>query len=654
MSSSTVYRKDIDGMRALAVSVIVLFHMGVSQLAGGYVGVDIFFVISGFLITGLVLKDIRAQKFSFATFYMRRLRRLAPSLLVVLMGTLAAGYLFFSPDQFERLGRSTVAAVFSVSNIFFWTEAGYFDEVAINKPLLHLWSLAVEEQFYLVWPLLLLGLSRLKKTASIVFATVALGVISVLAGEVMLSRDPSAAFFLTPFRIAEFALGAVLALRGGFEAQSRTLRNSASVLGAVLIIVSVLALDESSRFPGVLSLVPCIGAALIIAAGPEAVINRALSLSPIRYIGRASYSIYLAHWPILVFYAYEVGYPDSAIQIAGLCIAAFATGAFLYHAVETPFRLRDGAGYRVSGPTLRWMSISTVITTLVACGIVIDQKGIPSRLPKQMQALFEAVEDGKDARKLAIRQTTCHFSSKSKAVYDKLFDECLPKDRSDMIVVLGDSHAADLYAALSRNFADRNVVQLTGAGCAMTRTGPIRKTCADWHGEMLAWIEDNRQNIDAVLYTQRGAHLLFGDPELEEKLTIDDTAPRRIRSTLETISQSGMPVWFVGPRPEFHPKIDVILARSRSMNKFHDEMGAIDLTVYGALDQMLQDEFAGSPVNYISSYDAICEDGRCDYTYGDNLPIFVDYAHWALKGGAYVVQQLGRDFPEFQALMTDK
>lgn len=288
------YRHDIDGLRAVAVSLIVLFHLGVNELAGGYIGVDVFFVISGFLITKLVLKDVKAGTFSYRSFYLRRLRRLGPSLRAVLGLTLAAGYFILSMFHFEELARSTMAAVLSGSNILFWLQADYFDTSSIFKPLLHTWSLSVEEQFYLVWPTTLILLVRISSQKIRALALIVISIASLLAAEIVLDRDPAGAFFLPIFRVYEFAFGAAIAMFG-LSVRASPKAHIASFTGLVFIAYAGLSYSEDLRFPGINALLPCVGTALLIFSGPKAFVNRVLTVSPLRYVGRISYSLYLVH-----------------------------------------------------------------------------------------------------------------------------------------------------------------------------------------------------------------------------------------------------------------------------------------------------------------------------------------------------------------------
>jgi peptidoglycan/LPS O-acetylase OafA/YrhL len=261
------YRADIDGLRAIAVLPVVLFHAGFELFGGGFVGVDVFFVISGFLITGLIRNECARGTFSFRVFYLRRARRLLPALLATLMLSLAAGYWMLPPSDMRALGQSAFAALLSLSNMLFWLQSGYFDNASHLKPLLHTWSLSVEEQFYLVWPLaLVLGL-RLGSRAWLP-GLIAAGVIGSLLGcEIALSVDPSAAFFFLPFRAFELGLGALLAFLPPLVSHRNAWREACTATGLGMIFLAVFLYSESTRFPGFSALLPCVGAALVLVGG---------------------------------------------------------------------------------------------------------------------------------------------------------------------------------------------------------------------------------------------------------------------------------------------------------------------------------------------------------------------------------------------------
>jgi peptidoglycan/LPS O-acetylase OafA/YrhL len=339
------YQPHIDGLRAIAVLSVIAFHSFPERVPGGFVGVDIFFVISGFLISGIILNGLNRGSFTFADFYSRRIRRIFPALAVVLAVTLVLGYLFLFPSEFRNLGKHVLGGALFVANITLWRDTGYFDTAAELKPLLHLWSLGVEEQFYLLWPLFLFVCSKwrwntLRITALICLASFAF---NVWASD----NKPIANFFLLSGRFWELMAGAMLAqLHAGRAGASATqdwgtpaIRDSAGIAGLALIALALFGIDRDSVFPGWRALIPTLGACLLIAAGPGARVNRRVLAHPAAvFVGLISYPLYLWHWPLLAFG--RIVQPDgmAIATVLTLVGAAFLLAWATYRWVEKPIR----------------------------------------------------------------------------------------------------------------------------------------------------------------------------------------------------------------------------------------------------------------------------------------------------------------------------
>ena len=346
------YLPHIDGLRAIAVLLVLLFHLEIPGFSGGFVGVDVFLVISGFLITRLIFTEIsQTGKFRFGHFYLRRIRRLAPALFATTTATLLVSALLHSPAMLARTGKELVATVLSISNIHFWLESDYFDVSAATRPMLHTWSLSLEEQFYLIWPVMLLVLWRTGLRTLLFWAILALAAASLLlnvsfaegAPESLSQWLPEVAsdgkttlFYMLPFRVFEFAVGGLLALRIGEIAQPSKIAGVGFVAGLALIVASSTLYDESMLFPSWAALVPCIGAALVIYGGAASrLLTHAMSI----WIGNISYSLYLVHWPCVVFWAYLFG-PMNGIGQAFVFVLSLLLGHVSWRFIETPFRER--------------------------------------------------------------------------------------------------------------------------------------------------------------------------------------------------------------------------------------------------------------------------------------------------------------------------
>ena len=356
------YRPDIDGLRAFAVLGVILFHLSPDLLPGGFVGVDVFFVISSFLITGIIRNEfINTGSFSFVNFYVRRVRRLFPALFVTLYASFIFAALLFSASHFEKFGGSLASALASVSNFFFWVEADYFDAAANVKPLLHTWSLSVEEQFYLLWPMLLILMLKTRRSWLVPLGLSCILGLSLYLNEVfgdgeaavlrsfsakfsdLFTDGKSTLFYLIPFRAYEFAIGGLMVFIVSARVKSRVFHESCFLLGLILIAYAMFTFTEKMLFPGYSGLVPCLGTALIIYSGEHAQSIRRLLTNKIAVgIGLISYSLYLVHWPIIVFWQYFTF--EKITKYEGACIVAVSMllASLIYKYIEQPFRVKKG------------------------------------------------------------------------------------------------------------------------------------------------------------------------------------------------------------------------------------------------------------------------------------------------------------------------
>lgn len=339
-SFSPKWRADIDGLRAIAVLSVVVFHAFPAQLSGGYIGVDIFFVISGFLISSIIYGNLQKATFSFADFYGRRIRRIFPALIVVLVCSLLVGWFVLLSDEYKELGKEAAGGAAFIANFVLWASSGYFDSDADLKPLLHLWSLGIEEQFYMVWPLLLWLAWR--SGISLLAAAVGLAVISFVANILLIEKSSVATFYSPLTRFWELLAGSILAyisMKQAGAPGSRLMAHSKATIGIVLLLAGMLLLKKDSAFPGYWALLPVVGAVLVIAAGEQAWFNRyVLSNRMMVWVGLISYPLYLWHWPLLVFprivQAEVPGWPIRLAAVALSILLAWLT----YKWIETPIR----------------------------------------------------------------------------------------------------------------------------------------------------------------------------------------------------------------------------------------------------------------------------------------------------------------------------
>lgn len=346
------YRPDLDGLRAIAVAVVLFYHAEWAGFSGGYVGVDVFFVLSGYLISRLIERDVRADRFRFKSFYLRRFRRLFPALFATVAISFGVGAAMLSAPQLAALASEAIAALLSVSNFFFWQQSGYFDAQAITKPLLHTWSLGIEEQFYLLWPALWVGCLRFRSGR---FTFPLLGLLSLGSwgiAEYALGESPAASFFLLPARLFEFWIGAMLVRLDRMPPVAQGIREGSSAAGLGLIAYSVMSFDEWTRFPGTHALVPVLGAALVIAFGSGPRLSALLCHPLCVGLGRISYSLYLVHWPVFVFYRGWTLEAFSYPERIGLLVVSAGLATGLHRWVERPFRMGAAADRAAETPRL--------------------------------------------------------------------------------------------------------------------------------------------------------------------------------------------------------------------------------------------------------------------------------------------------------------
>ena len=384
-ASGTRYRGDIDGLRAIAVLTVVFYHYGVPPFTGGFVGVDVFFVISGFLITSLIHAEMAEKRFSIAQFYERRIRRIFPALFAVLIAATALSLIYLFPDDLRHFAQSLEATVVFGSNFLFRNTAGYWDIAARHKPLLHTWSLAVEEQYYLLFPAILWlagkgGEWLQRAIIAIIF------IVSLALSIVVVHSDPTSAFYLLPYRAWELMLGALLAVFGIAAPSNRMLREVLCVVGLALILYAVFAYSPDTVFPGATALAPCVGTALLIYAGQgDTAVSSLLATAPMRGLGLISYSLYLWHWPLLVFARYVQFGDLPAWETAVLIAASIALAALSWRFVEMPFRNRANFSRRA-------IFIIAAVATVIGFGVgfAIDKAhGLPQRYPQDIQKMLK-------------------------------------------------------------------------------------------------------------------------------------------------------------------------------------------------------------------------------------------------------------------------
>lgn len=618
------YRADIDCLRAFAVLAVVVFHFFPKVLPGGFVGVDVFFVISGFLITGIIDRELASRTFTIRKFYARRARRIFPALLVMLVSVLAAGQLFLLHAEFLPLLDSMVAGIAFVSNIFYWQTANYFDGEAVTKPLLHLWSLGVEEQFYLVWPLFLLLLPT-ARTSRMVLVGLAIAV-SFAVNVYYTPRAPMAAFFLPFGRLWELGLGGLGAYLASSRLLSSRVRGLLSVIGSGCLLFSVFYLREDG-FPGSKSIVPTTGALLFLLAGPAASINRYLPMArlPVQF-GLVSYPLYLWHWPVLSFMAICFGEVSRTEKIVGMLVSvalAFAT----YWWVEKPLK-----GFRPGTSRLPLVLTSGLATVAGVCLLLrlipVDENSWPARFVAHYQRY------GTDNDLFKAQHYECNaFDLERNTVRSALPPQCTrTTPGAEHLLIWGDSHAQHLRYGIDRVVAGKgvDVLQVTTSGCAPTlEPGAGRSACDVSNTLALETIREKRPQT--VVLAQRADHEAVDWKKM-------------------AVALKGMGVKTVillGPVPEWKPFLYRTVALSYPNMPQYSSKGLVGAAL--DTDRVLSRLYSNSDeLKFVSVVKLFCKQQVCltffdaDRAGSDGFPELVtfDYGHLTLEASERVAERL--------------
>ncbi len=630
--TGTDYRQDIDGLRAIAVLAVVAFHAHVPFTQGGFVGVDVFFVISGYLITGLLLKELkRTARLSLGDFYARRVRRLLPALTATGIGTLALGALFLVPwGEQQRLAWSALAMAGFASNIFFWSSSGnYFAGPVEREPLLHTWSLAVEEQFYLVWPLLVLASYRLAQRLSRSFETVLAVTLSASFGLSLyfcvartLEGD-SAAFYLTPYRAWEFALGGLLSLRAFGELERRK-ATVVAWLGLVAVVGSVLVFDSETPFPGVAALLPTLGTgALLVAGGQDHALRRLLTARGLTRIGQWSYSWYLWHWPLIVTgRAVDLGQPDLGRDVA-LSVVALGLAALTYRFVENPIRFGRPGPFRERRSTLAAGLALSLLLAATAAGLgLLSRQALRTAEPYRTLLAQVSIDAPRD----------CSRSE----------EDCVPKGWGQRpgIIVWGDSHAARLVKlpegvpVLERTHS--NCPPLLG-GVVPTREGGFPGTpCGAFNQRVIEEVERRaaRGEVAGVLLAARWPFYLSelppsGQPPRKLLLVGASLAPGSLeaglKASLDRLRQARLAVAIAAPLPEHRFDIPLCMSR-RPAQECGTPRERANAYREPALLRLRALVTGRQDVRLLDGFDELCGGSTCAAAAGGRL-LFIDEHH---------------------------
>lgn len=612
------YRAEIDGLRALAVLPVILFHAGFEWFSGGFVGVDVFFVISGYLITTIIISEMAEGKFSIVNFYERRARRILPALFFVMAACLPFAWLWLTPNDLKNFGQSLVAVSTFSSNFLFWWESGYFDTVAEWKPLLHTWSLAVEEQYYILFPVFLMLTWRLGIKWVLILLSV-LFLLSLGVAQWGAYNSPSATFFLLPTRGWELLVGVFAAfyLKYSTHIKSHTVNQALSLLGFGMIAYSIFAFDKTTPFPSFYALIPTVGTSLLIlCAVPKTLIHKLLSLKIIVGIGLISYSAYLWHQPLLVFARHRLLGDVSEFILFILCVASLVMAWFSWRFIERPFRDRKAISRNfVFTFTITGMILFSLI------GVYTNFKdGFLNRLSKEEQEIYFFTTNYNINS--YYRSFTCYLARNQTA--NSLNEKCL----NGTNLIWGDSHAAGLSFGMR---SIDNFSQITSSGCPPIINQQIKNSpnCLDVNNRAIELI---KKGLFKKIY-------LFSDWQRYDLKIIS-----YLSDTIEELLlvDPNLQIKIVGGTPQWQPSLPVVLIKK-----------GISLIENGNDETIINNQFSkvqkrdneivnllykyrkNNNIEFVSLLDKFCESDKCLFIAmycGNKEPVVYDNGHFTAAG----------------------
>jgi peptidoglycan/LPS O-acetylase OafA/YrhL len=646
------FRPDLEGLRAVAVVLVLLYHAKVPGFAGGYVGVDVFFVLSGFLITGLLYDELHSTgRISFANFYARRARRLLPAAGLVLMCTLAASAWLLSSARLSTVAADVSAAALYISNLRFGIQANdYFQASSAPSPVLHFWSLSVEEQFYIVWPAILVlaygGFRRVRASYLRLLATMlTLGLVSLIAAVTLTGVNQPWAFFLLPTRAWELALGGVLALiPTQLQGLSPRRAGTASAIGVLLIVVAALLYDDTTPFPGYFAILPVVGAALVIAGGsrrPIPLAGRVLSLPPFRFLGRISYSVYLWHWPLIVFGSLVLGIE----WVPVLALAAIPVAAATQQWVEGPFRVGRFIGTRARRNLLQAAGVGA---TVVVAAFAVSQVGAG---PVALADLTPTL-----AAPLAGRAAPCPLAS----VRDSA--ACVlgrATEYQSTVVVFGDSHAQSWVPALQElaDVGSWRLVNLTYGGCPSVAatvfswsTKAVNQDCDTWREAAFSRVVAERPNLILITNSWGYALMTAGnrlDPQWNAAPPSWAAAwSSALIETLSRLAPLHARIVVMGDTPDLsYSRVDPLACVAQHSTDLGACTGSGSASIPAITNELTKAVATSHGATYIDPTPWLCGANGCPSVIGRNLVYSDGYGHLTAPFVMSLVEDLRASLP---------
>lgn len=642
------YRSDIDGLRAVAVLSVILFHINENLIPGGFVGVDIFFVISGYLISLHIFRDLNKERFSIVEFYRRRVKRIVPVMLVVVFVTIVAAQFVFRPHDAEKVAESGLWSIFSMANIYFWLfqDVSYFAAASNELPLLHLWSLGVEEQFYIFWPLILLATYRIGhgKYFFIIFSFVA--IFSFLLGEFLYSQAPSFVYYMLPTRAGELLVGALLArflIKKGDVILPESLIMLTALFGLILMMGSLFLLSEDDVFPGLRAMPPTIGAAMLIFAGHfgDSFPTRFLKLKPMIWVGLISYSAYLWHWPMLAFYNY--GQSEVSL-LAGIVIFSLtillAWLSYLY--IETPARYSKKSPIKIF---LNQLILPSAALAVLAIGAMkIDGYGLRWFSEDYKSSLVSLRDEARPAYEY---DYVCQSQIIRQADVDN--PDCVlgaEKDAPLHTILWGDSNAAHFIGAIGV-FAEENDFRFRNL--QIGSCPPIDADASIYvNAKRVADCRDSRNiSVQAV----KDYQVIIISANWSSYQAKSDEFMGVFFETVQSLANEGKLVILVGKAPVISTYDRLCREKALSFPFMGCAAPSVPLAteVMNANERLKNFALEIKNVEYYDFNTYLCPDGRCSAYDGDGSLMYYDQSHLSLPAswrmGKNIYKEEGVPFP---------
>ena len=618
------YRPEIDGLRAIAVVPVILFHAGIQAFGGGYIGVDVFFVISGYLITSIILSELAGKTFSFIGFYERRARRILPALFFMMAVCLPFAWFWLLPHELKGFSQSLAAVTTYTSNIYFWITTGYFEIAAELRPLLHTWSLAVEEQYYLLFPIILtLGMKWSRK--GIVAILIVLALFSLFLAQYLSVIKPSFSFYLLPTRIWELLVGTLLAFYFQYSRQGVKkgfIYEFGSIVGILLLFYAIFSFDKQTPFPGFYALIPVLGAALIIVyAHQDTLVGKVLSTKLLVSIGLISYSLYLWHQPIFAFSRSILTEESNQFPMIFLVAFIFPLAYLSWKYIERPFRDRTKF-------TRKKIFLYSVAWSIFFIAIGLIGQFTNGFLTKEQAAVLAYNEYNNEKQDIG-RVGSCFLGQEDGP--EKYTSVCSALSGQDSAFVWGDSHAAALAFGLRSVYP--NLSQFTASGCPpilgeTIKTRPLCKKTNDYIADQIKRLKPSK----VFLYANWDA---YGDQKPSVNLI-------KTVEYIRSFSPSSE-ITLIGGTPQFKPSLPTYMFlnhKSLVLNEF------LPTYLYGALsgiDVQFKSFSAQNRIDFFSPLEFLCKENLFKITasYENKvMPIIWDYGHLTAAGSVLLARQL--------------